>query len=58
LNERFSTESLDALLATRPFHGVEVKLRGEFRTLAMDAVQAAKSGHPGTPKSSFPFPFC
>jgi PAS domain S-box-containing protein len=26
---RFSTESLDALLATRPFHGIEVKLRGE-----------------------------
>jgi PAS domain S-box-containing protein len=26
---RFSSESLDALLATRPFHGVEVKLRGE-----------------------------
>jgi PAS domain S-box-containing protein len=25
---RFSTESLDALLATKPFHGVEVKLRG------------------------------
>jgi PAS domain S-box-containing protein len=25
----FSTESLDAMLATRPFHGVEVKLRGE-----------------------------
>jgi len=26
---RFSAESLDAMLATRPFHGVEVKLRGE-----------------------------
>ena len=26
---RFSSESLDAMLATRPFHGVEVKLRGE-----------------------------
>ena len=26
---RFSAESLDTLLATRPFHGVEVKLRGE-----------------------------
>jgi PAS domain S-box-containing protein len=26
---RFSTDSLDAMLATRPFHGVEVKLRGE-----------------------------
>ena len=26
---RFSTESLDAMLATKPFHGVEVKLRGE-----------------------------
>jgi len=26
---RFSTESLDTMLATRPFHGVEVKLRGE-----------------------------
>jgi two-component sensor histidine kinase/PAS domain-containing protein len=26
---RFSTENLDAMLATRPFHGVEVKLRGE-----------------------------
>jgi two-component sensor histidine kinase len=25
---RFSAESLDAMLATRPFHGVEVKLRG------------------------------
>jgi hypothetical protein len=26
---RFSTESLDTLLATKPFHGVEVRLRGE-----------------------------
>lgn len=26
---RFSSESLDAMLATKPFHGVEVKLRGE-----------------------------
>jgi two-component sensor histidine kinase/PAS domain-containing protein len=26
---RFSSESLDTLLATRPFHGVEVKLRGD-----------------------------
>jgi two-component sensor histidine kinase/PAS domain-containing protein len=26
---RFSAESLDSMLATRPFHGVEVKLRGE-----------------------------
>lgn len=26
---RFSAESLDTMLATRPFHGVEVKLRGE-----------------------------
>jgi two-component sensor histidine kinase/PAS domain-containing protein len=26
---QFSTDSLDTLLATRPFHGVEVKLRGE-----------------------------
>jgi len=26
---RFSTESLDAMLATKPFHGVEVRLRGE-----------------------------
>jgi two-component sensor histidine kinase/PAS domain-containing protein len=25
---RFSTESLDSMLATKPFHGVEVKLRG------------------------------
>jgi PAS domain S-box-containing protein len=29
---RFSTESLDTMLATRPFHGVEVKLRGERNT--------------------------
>jgi hypothetical protein len=28
---RFSAESLDTLLATRPFHGVEVKLRGEHK---------------------------
>jgi two-component sensor histidine kinase/PAS domain-containing protein len=27
--EQFSAESLDTMLATRPFHGVEVKLRGE-----------------------------
>jgi PAS domain S-box-containing protein len=26
---RFSSESLDGMLATRPFHGVEVRLRGE-----------------------------
>jgi PAS domain S-box-containing protein len=26
---RFSAESLDTMLATRPFHGVEAKLRGE-----------------------------
>jgi two-component sensor histidine kinase/PAS domain-containing protein len=26
---RFSADSLDTLLATKPFHGVEVKLRGE-----------------------------
>lgn len=26
---RFSTDSLDAMLATRPFHGVEVRLRSE-----------------------------
>jgi PAS domain S-box-containing protein len=26
---RFSSESLDTMLATKPFHGVEVKLRGE-----------------------------
>jgi len=26
---RFSAENLDAMLATRPFHGVEVKLRGK-----------------------------
>jgi PAS domain S-box-containing protein len=26
---RFSTGSIDTILATRPFHGVEVKLRGE-----------------------------
>src|SRR5579859_6748803 len=26
---QFSTESLDAMLATKPFHGVEVKLGGE-----------------------------
>jgi len=26
---RFSAQNLDAMLATRPFHGVEVKLRGE-----------------------------
>ena len=26
---RFSAENLDTLLATKPFHGVEVKLRGE-----------------------------
>jgi PAS domain S-box-containing protein len=26
---RFSAESLDTMLATKPFHGVEVKLRGE-----------------------------
>jgi two-component sensor histidine kinase/PAS domain-containing protein len=26
---RFSAESLDTILATKPFHGVEVKLRGE-----------------------------
>jgi PAS domain S-box-containing protein len=26
---RFSTEGLDVLLATKPFHGVEVKLRGD-----------------------------
>ncbi len=26
---RFSAESLDAMLATKPFHGVEVRLRGE-----------------------------
>jgi len=26
---RFSAESLDAMLAAKPFHGVEVKLRGE-----------------------------
>jgi PAS domain S-box-containing protein len=28
---RFSAESLDTLLATKPFHGVEVKLRGEHK---------------------------
>jgi two-component sensor histidine kinase/PAS domain-containing protein len=28
---RFSAESLDTLLATRPFHGLEVKLRGAGR---------------------------
>jgi PAS domain S-box-containing protein len=28
---QFSTESLDALLATKPFHGVEVKLRGDSK---------------------------
>ena len=26
-----------------------------IRTLAMDAVQAAKSGHPGTPMAMAPF---
>jgi PAS domain S-box-containing protein len=28
---RFSSESLDTMLATRPFHGVEVKLRGDSK---------------------------
>jgi transketolase len=29
-----------------------------IRTLAMDGVQAANSGHPGTPMSTAPVPYC
>ena len=37
---------------------VEVQAVNTIRTLAMDAVQAANSGHPGTPMAMAPVAYC
>src|ERR1700731_4013062 len=36
----------------------EMKCINTIRTLSMDAVQAANSGHPGTPMSMAPLAYC
>src|SRR6202030_4350260 len=41
--------------ATNP---IELKCINTIRTLSMDAVQAANSGHPGTPMSMAPLAYC
>lgn len=38
--------------------GLDLKCINTIRTLAMDAVQAANSGHPGTPMAMAPVAFC
>src|ERR1700730_16114730 len=37
---------------------IEMTCRNTIRTLSMDAVQAANSGHPGTPMSMAPLAYC
>jgi len=37
---------------------MEMKCINTIRTLSMDAVQAANSGHPGTPMSMAPLAYC
>ena len=37
---------------------IEMKCINTIRTLSMDAVQAANSGHPGTPMSMAPLAYC
>jgi transketolase len=37
---------------------IEMTCINTMRTLAMDAVQAANSGHPGTPMSMSPLGYC
>ena len=41
---RFSAESLDAMLATKPFHGVEVKLRGGGNARFAPSAQRGAAG--------------
>ncbi|PYS76682.1 MAG: transketolase, partial [Acidobacteria bacterium] len=45
---------MEAQLATRPDTKLETLSVNTIRTLAMDAVQAANSGHPGTPMAMAP----
>src|SRR5205807_354716 len=39
-------------------HSIEQKVINTIRTLSMDAVQAANSGHPGTPIAMAPVAYC
>jgi transketolase len=43
---------------TRAGREIETKAVNTIRTLAMDAVQAANSGHPGTPMAMAPVAYC
>ena len=38
--------------------GIDQKCINTIRTLSMDAVQAANSGHPGTPMAMAPVAYC
>src|SRR5437588_6322512 len=49
---------MEAQLATRPDPKLETLAVNTIRTLAMDAVQAANSGHPGTPMAMAPVAYC
>src|SRR5713101_7013025 len=42
---------------TDPAH-IDLAVINTIRTLAMDAVQAANSGHPGTPMAMAPVAYC
>lgn len=48
------TKAMNAMNATHP----DQLAINTIRTLAMDAVQAAKSGHPGTPMAMAPVAYC
>jgi transketolase len=39
-------------------NGLDLTCINTMRTLAMDAVQAANSGHPGTPMAMAPVAYC
>ena len=43
---------------SQPPHNPDLQVINTIRTLAMDAVQAANSGHPGTPMALAPVVFC
>ncbi len=53
-----SAATLPAITPAQPPQGMEQLSINTIRTLSMDAVQAANSGHPGTPMALAPVAYC
>ena len=58
LDRRATARRTTGLAVTNPRSDIEQLAVNTIRTLCMDAVQAANSGHPGTPMAMAPVAYC